>query len=74
MGLSKYPRIGQRIAPSTLKDILTAVIPSGIFPDRRYVKLADLDETVWQSASPNDCKLLGNYVLQAVKQNHCCPA
>ncbi len=71
MGISKYPRFGQRIAPSTLREILGALTPTGILQDNggRYALLADLDETVWRSASQNDCKLLGNFVMREVQQN-----
>lgn len=71
MGISKYPRSGQRIAPSTLRDILGALTPAGIMQDNdgRYALLADLDESVWRSASQNDCKLLGNFVIREVQRN-----
>ncbi len=71
MGLSRYPRPGQRIAPAMLRDILAAATPSGILKniEGRYAQLATLDETVWQSASQNDCKLLGNFVIREVQRN-----
>ena len=71
MGISKYPRFGQRIAPASLRDILMAAVPSGILSDRegRFAQLADLDEGVWRLASQNDCRLLANDVVREVHRN-----
>jgi hypothetical protein len=71
MGLSKYPRFGQRIAPAILRDILEAEIPSGILPDSagKFRKLADLDESIWHSASKITCKLLAKFVVKEVHRN-----
>ena len=42
MGLSRYPRFGQRIAPAMLHEILDVKIPSGLLPDSagKFRKLA----------------------------------
>src|SRR5881396_1331580 len=71
MGLSRYPRFGQRIAPSTLRDILDVEIPSGILPNSagRFRMLADLDESIWQTASEKTCKALATLVVKEVHRN-----
>lgn len=71
MGLSRYPRIGQRIAPAMLRDILDIEIPSGLLPDStgKFRKLADLDETVWQTASKENCDQLAALVVKEVHRN-----
>lgn len=71
MGISKFPRFGQRIAPATLRDILMVAVPPGILPARegRFEQLADLDEGVWRLASQSDCRLLANGVVREVHRN-----
>ena len=71
MGISKYPRPGQRIAPATLAEILDVPLPPefGYLAAGRFKKLADLDESVWQHASVKACRNLANLVLHQVKQN-----
>ena len=71
MGLSRYPRIGQRIAPAALRDILDVEIPSGSLPDSagKFRKLADLDESIWQTASEESCELLTTLVVKEVHRN-----
>jgi len=71
MGLSRYPRIGQRIAPAMLRDILNIEIPSGLLPDStgKFSKLADLDERVWQTASKENCDQLAALVVKEVHRN-----
>jgi hypothetical protein len=71
MGLSRYPRIGQRIAPAMLRDILDIEIPSGLIPDSagKFSKLADLDETVWQITSKENCDQLATLVVKEVHRN-----
>jgi len=69
MGISKYPRFGQRIAPATLRDILSVETPSGILSDvtGKFAQLAGLDESAWHSASQKDCRLLGSFVVREVR-------
>ena len=71
MGLSRYPRFGQRIAPAMLHEILDVKIPSGLLPDSagKFRKLADLDESIWQTASEKNCKLLAEFVVKEVHRN-----
>jgi len=69
MGISKYPRSGQRIAPSTLVDILTAAPPTGVLSNGSYARFADIDETVWKSNSAYECGLMGDRLVNEVKQN-----
>ena len=70
MGISKYPRPGQRIAPATLAEILDVPLP----PELRrlavghFEKLADLDETVWEYVPASKCRILADLVLKQVKR------
>jgi hypothetical protein len=69
MGISKYPRPGQRIAPETLREILDVPVPaelSGQTPER-YETLADLDETVWRHMPATKCRALAKFVLRQVR-------
>ena len=68
MGLSRYPRIGQRIAPEMLRDVLDIEIPSGFLPENtgKFIKLADLDESIWQMATETTCDLLATLVVKEV--------
>jgi hypothetical protein len=71
MGLSRYPRLGQRIAPAMLHDILDVEIPFGLLPTSadKFRKLADLNESIWQTASEETCKLLAALVVKEVHRN-----
>jgi len=71
MGISKYPRPGQRIAPATLAEFLDVPLPLEFrhFAAGRFEKLADLDETVWQHASSSKCRILAKLVLNQVHRN-----
>lgn len=70
MGMSKYPRRGQRIAPASLRDILNVPIPEKYSSvTRRFAQLADLDETVWVSANTKTCLGLAELVVQRVRHN-----
>lgn len=71
MGFSKYPRFGQRIAPATLQDILNADIPPGLLSVRtgKFNRLADLDESVWQTESEQICETLACLVVREVHKN-----
>jgi hypothetical protein len=62
--ISHYPRPGHRIAPKTLKSVLS--VPSG---DRRLanVLLCDLDESTWDRLSPELCRKLGNVVVNRAR-------
>jgi hypothetical protein len=71
MGTSKYPRPGQRIAPSALAEVLDVPLPPefGCLAAGCFKKLADLDETIWRHASKTVCITLASLVLQQVKQH-----
>jgi len=71
MGISKYPRPGQRIAPATLREILDVPVPLefGHFAAGRFEKLADLDETVWHHTSAATCRVLAKLVLHQVQRS-----
>lgn len=46
-------------------------VPIGLLPTApvRFEKLSDLDESVWQQASPSTCKVLASHVVHEVHQN-----
>jgi len=71
MGISKYPRFGQRIAPAMLEDILQVAIPPGFLPDTavKFKRLADLDESIWQTAPEKTCRVLADLVVNEVHRN-----
>jgi hypothetical protein len=75
MGISRYPRFGQRIAPATLREILDVAIPSALVGSAGvpYSRLADLDHTVWERLQPKVCELLAKAVVGLVK-HHQLPA
>lgn len=65
MGKPQYPRRGERIAPALLRDVLLSPLPAGLIAatSGRYKVLADLDETVWQFATPAVCRRLAEAVV-----------
>ena len=74
MGISRYPRVGQRIAPATLREILNVAIPRKILGSEivPYSKLADLDETVWRWLPELTCRRLADEVVQQVRRRFLC--
>jgi hypothetical protein len=71
MGLSRYPRIGQRIAPAILHDVLNVEIPLGFFHNSagKFRTLANLDESIWQTTSEKTCEQLAALVVKEVHRN-----
>ncbi len=70
MGIFPYPRIGQRLAPSLLREVLDVsvlrVCPSAARIDPE-LRLCDLDETVWQRFDLSQCQALAKAVVQRVQ-------
>lgn len=71
MGICPYPRLGERLAPSLLRELLEVPIPrvgrSAVDCDAR-LRLCDLDETAWQRFKPSECLQLAEAVVQRVNQ------
>ena len=70
MGISRYPRPGQRIAPLALREILNAPLPDHLLGHSRPAhmhKLSDLDETAWSHFGPEVCRQLGEAVVSGVR-------
>jgi len=62
-----YPRLGQRLAPSTLAAILTRRVPVPRHGTTIRVRLADLDETVWARFGTYACHQLAEQVVEVVR-------
>lgn len=74
MTISKYPRRGYRLAPSSLREILDAPVTSFLraneLPDRaiaRSVNLSDLDENAWDLFGSEVCHKLGAVIISRVR-------
>lgn len=65
MPVSRYPRVGQRIAPKTLAVVLDVSV-SGIGRQSR-IKLKDLDDTAWDRFSCQRCLELADAVIAHVR-------
>ena len=53
VGISRYPRLGQRLAPETLRPLLAVSIPDGRVGSGNL--LCDLDESAWERFSEKTC-------------------
>lgn len=74
MSISKYPRRGHRIAPSSLLEILDAPVTSFLRAKELHdctiaeeLKLFDLDENVWNLFGSEVCHKLGNVIISQVR-------
>jgi hypothetical protein len=72
MAISRYPHLGYRIAPATLREILEVQVPTGIIPGSPQwaPKFSDLDETSWQRFTVGTCEKLGKAVVLEVASHH----
>jgi len=63
-----YPRAGQRLAPELLREILGAGLPPPVASGDRgsFVRLADLDESVWRRLTPAECRQCGAEIVRQV--------
>ena len=52
----RYPRHGYRVAPETLREVLTIPVPPDAIQDGPIegLRLCDLDQTVWERFKPED--------------------
>ncbi len=62
VGVSRYPRRGQRIAPETLRPLLNVPIPDGRVGGGTL--LCDLDETAWERFGEKTCRKLAETVVK----------
>ncbi len=67
-GANRYPRLGERIAPATLSQVLSEPIPSRLSAGTPVdgLRLADLDETVWAKLPRQAVMELADIVLARV--------
>ncbi|MHB1037671.1 MAG: DNA-directed RNA polymerase subunit alpha C-terminal domain-containing protein [Pirellulales bacterium] len=73
MGTNRYPRFGHRLAPETLRELLGERIPrslAGRIP-ANFERLCDLDETVWNGASPGPIEELAQAIIARVRNCDC---
>ncbi len=67
MPIDRYPRLGRRIAPSSLAEFLEEPLPAGVLSvDRGFLLLKDLDESVWTNLGVSDGRNLACAVVAAV--------
>ena len=61
----RYPRLGHRLAPQTLKEVLLERIPSSLTRGTRFsrARLCDLDETAWRHLTPVRISRLAGLIL-----------
>ncbi|MBI4657649.1 MAG: hypothetical protein HY735_02165 [Verrucomicrobia bacterium] len=62
VGISRYPRRGQRLAPETLRPLLAVPIPDGRIGSGDL--LCDLDESAWERFGEKTCRKLADAVLK----------
>lgn len=70
---SRYPRPGHRLAPETLREILTEPIPTELDPKsgRRAWRFCDLDETAWDHFRPEELGRLAELIVSRVNVSGC---
>lgn len=66
--VTRYPRRGERIAPSTLREFLMDPIPRRLrgTSDANRLNLCDLDETVWERFSDETISELAKLIVEQV--------
>ena len=64
----RYPRAGHRLAPETLREILSEPVPPRLVRDTAFegLKLCDLDEKVWNELSPEAIATLAELIVLRV--------
>jgi len=67
-GVHRYPRPGERVAPATLRQVLLEPAPDPLVHGTPIegIRLADLDETVWQKVDPGRIEELAEAVVAQV--------
>ncbi len=65
---SRYPRRGYRLAPETLREILTDPVPAELLPEpaAQGLRLCDLDERAWSVLPPQTIFRLADLILSRV--------
>jgi hypothetical protein len=68
MAGSRYPRSGHRLAPATLRELLSVPVPAKYLTKKEDADLllCDLDETAWERFGEEVCQQLAVEVIQAV--------
>jgi hypothetical protein len=69
MPLSRFPRYGVRLAPSSLREVLELPLPRPYRSETSSgaLKFCDLDENVWQKFSREECVRFGQLVVETVR-------
>jgi hypothetical protein len=73
MAIGRYPRMGDRIAPMALREILGLRAPAPLvegFPGRK-VLLRDLDERVWDYLTREQIDALAEIIVEHVRNKDC---
>jgi len=67
-GVNRYPRRGDRVAPTTLRQLLLQEAPKHLVGGigGSVPRLCDLDETVWEKLSPEAIEALSRIVVARV--------
>ena len=67
-GGNRYPRPGDRLAPTTLQEVLLEPVPRRLVDaaDAAGLRLCDLDESVWDKLEPDVIAELGEIILDRV--------
>jgi len=74
-GGNRYPRVGERLVPTVLREFLTYPVPGMYLRDKgpaegkdsgRGMRLCDLDEGAWERFSAEDLKELSGLVIRRV--------
>ena len=69
--VNRYPRRGERIAPSTLREFLMDPLPEHFqAADGADLKLGDLDESAWQRFSEEDLLELATIIVERIAAYH----
>ena len=66
MQISRYPRVGHRLAPSLLRELLQKDVPKYV-PAESGLRLRDLDATAWDRFGKAVCRKLGKAIVDQVR-------
>ena len=69
MRSSRYPRLGQRLAPSLLCSVLDVRIPRRLLSGETNEthKFSELDEKSWDRFSSETCRKLGDAIVEHIR-------
>jgi hypothetical protein len=70
MPISRFPRYGFRIAPTSLREVLEVPLPRHFHcgTSAEGLKLCDLDEQAWKQFSPETCVRLAKFLVETVRR------